>query len=91
MQPSGSLPRRHALGGSGSASSAAGGGSSGGNPAGIKEPVIKDKRVPQPKTPSQEAWNLIKSVSVKITEADGLRLKLSNAGLYLAFIDLSPT
>ena len=36
---------------------------------------------PKKKTVSQEAWVLLKSATVKITEADGLRNKLITSGM----------
>ena len=59
-----------------------GGASSSTDPA---PPLDKPPREPKKKTVSQEAWNLLKSATVKITEADGLRNKLVLSGMFLVF------
>ena len=63
------------LGGDGSSSSAA-------LPEVTLPPKTKKEKVQ--KTASQEAWSILKAATVKMTEADGLGVKLARSGLLLA-------
>ena len=47
------------------------------------EPRPREPREPKKKTVSQECWVVLKSATVKITEADGLKNKLISSGMLL--------
>ena len=59
--------------------------SSGQDPDHKPNPANKgEKKQPKPKSVVQEAWTRLKAATVKLTEADGLELKLKNSGMQLA-------
>ena len=66
-----------------------GGAAAGSSNPGTKPSGDKKPREAKAKSVSQEAWGILKTATVKITEADGLRGKLVASGMRLTCIAVS--